>query len=274
MENNSSLFKYQKCMLLLLLVLAVGFAVLTIIGQKTPGLAINDGFLTLSLEDGGAVYAGKVMGDPMTITVTPSGQEIGVHVHVEGKVELPYRVVFPEGNITYLGVSFPKMEIYQGETLIFQGAYDPAPLRWSTDLREADGRPYEGGIIVGTGAVEDWENFSLDPYMVYRLARQQTFHYRGSWSNWFWMVLLSCLLAVDVFNPYALFGWLSREPEEGEHPVRWTRPGILRILFGLFSKELPDEETFRHPFRVRHVVILTLILLWYMNGVQQIKHIL
>jgi len=238
--EKSALIKFRKCILLLLLVMAVAFGVLTAIRQNRPGTIFENAFLSYSKKGETGVYSGTVHGDLVTITVTPNGTSTDVFIQVEGELDLPCRVEYPEGTVAFMGVSFPKLEIFRNEELIFQGGYDPEPLRFATYLRDSEGKPYrETGNNVAS-----WPDDSFSAGYIYFFAKQYTNAVQGSWAIWAMMVLFSCIVAVDLFVP----------------------------LYTIFLHRSTNKDVSCSSLILRRGLMFTLLLLGYVSGVQIIDY--
>lgn len=231
MKKSFSL-RYQLFVLLLLLTMAIVFGVITGIRKNQPGILLEDTVLSLSQEEnGGAVYSGKVRGDLVRVVVSPKEGCTDVLVHVNEDLVVTYKVSYPEGNVTYLGVDFPQIEISRDDTILFRGGYDPNPLFFGTHLRDTKGKPYQV-TAEDIDTPESCPEITFSVMTIYRLARQHTDAVQGNWTTWFMMVLLSGIVVFDLYNPIGIDP--DKEPSKRTLMIR---RGIMiaGLLFGYIS---------------------------------------
>lgn len=114
---------YQRGILLLLLALALVFAVIYRVRIARVGFLYQDKIFVPSEENGVTVYSGKISGEPAQFTVS---EDKAVSFHCGEKTYGPYTVTedptaLPEVEIEREGMT--GVEIREGEKLVFRGGF-------------------------------------------------------------------------------------------------------------------------------------------------------
>ena len=114
---------YQRGILLLLLALALVFAVIYRVRIARVGFLYQDKIFVPSEENGVTVYSGKISGEPAQFTVS---EDKAVLFHCGEKTYGPYTVTedptaLPEVEIEREGMT--GVEIREGEKLVFRGGF-------------------------------------------------------------------------------------------------------------------------------------------------------
>ena len=232
---NSSRSILQKTILVLLAAMAVVFGILTAWFQLRPGVSFQDTLLYPSQEGDTTVYAGKVHGDRVTVTVTPDGSAAGVDLTVEGRFSHHCRVTYPAGTITTAwGEALPRVEIVRDGEVLFQGGYDDSEDRAFSLWRENGTADISVGFSVSGGA-DPWYGFEFSAWDILRFARGPALSRRGSWAVWaLAALLLSSLTALDVAFPKALFyfrnHWWVKNPEPTESYMAIQKVGWVVLI--------------------------------------------
>ena len=207
--------KLQKAILLILLVMAVVFAVLTGVVRTKKGVLFEDGLLSIQQEGDRTVYSGTAQGQPVTVTVYPEEGAQVVELDVSVLIDHTYRVEHPGGTIVGKHGTYDKIRVTKNGRILFEGGYDPdAPFGSFCDTNgEPDLVGYARGYVTG----HFWDNYELFPTQVVRFANGPSTTCRGDWLIYALGVFLSAITAVCAAFPEHLFYWnhfLSvRDPE-------------------------------------------------------------
>ena len=235
---------YQRGILLLLLALALVFAVIDRVRIARVGFLYQDKIFVPSEENGVTVYSGKISGEPAQFTVS---EDKAVSFHCGEKTYGPYTVTedptaLPEVEIEREGMT--GVEIREGEKLVFRGGF------WQSGedywLRRQDGSMdlSVGVFVTGDGVMRDANGNAVDPLEpalsdILRLVYGPELTHKGSWLAWFGAVFLSILNAVSILYADELFHWdlsfqirnaETAEPSDWELMKRYLSCTVLTIM--------------------------------------------
>ena len=235
---------YQRGILLLLLALALVFAVIDRVRIARVGFLYQDKIFVPSEENGVTVYSGKISGEPAQFTVS---EDKAVSFHCGEKTYGPYTVTedptaLPEVEIEREGMT--GVEIREGEKLVFRGGF------WQSGedywLRRQDGSMdlSVGVFVTGDGVMRDANGNAVDPLEpalsdILRLVYGPELTHKGSWLAWFGAVFLSILNAVSILYADELFHWdlsfqirnaETAEPSDWELMKRYLSWTVLTIM--------------------------------------------
>lgn len=237
--------KLQKAILLILLVMAVVFAVLTGVVRTKKGVLFEGGLLSIQQEGDRTVYSGKAEGQKVTVTVYPDGEAQVVELAVGTLIDHIYRVEYPGGTISGDHGEYERIRItVKGssflEKKLFEGGYNPdAPFGSFCDT---NGEP---SLIlrtrVYTSTTGFWHNYELFPTEVVRFAHGPSTTCRGDWLIYALGVFLSLITAVAAAFPEHLFHWnhfLSvRDPEPTDFYMDCQRVSwviVTAVVLGVY----------------------------------------
>lgn len=235
---------YQRGILLLLLALALVFAVIYRVRIARVGFLYQDKIFVPSEENGVTVYSGKISGEPAQFTVS---EDKAVLFHCGEKTYGPYTVTedptaLPEVEIEREGMT--GVEIREGEKLVFRGGF------WQSGedywLRRQDGSMdlSVGVFVTGDGVMRDANGNAVDPLEpalsdILRLVYGPELTHKGSWLAWFGAVFISLLNTGSILYADELFRWnLSFQiqnaettvPSEWEMMKRYLSWTVLTIM--------------------------------------------
>ena len=235
---------YQRGILILLLALALVFAVIYRVRIARVGFLYQDKIFVPSEENGVTVYSGKISGEPAQFTVS---EDKAVSFHCGEKTYGPYTVTedptaLPEVEIEREGMT--GVEIREGEKLVFRGGF------WQSGedywLRRQDGSMdlSVGVFVTGDGVMRDANGNAVDPLEpalsdILRLVYGPELTHKGSWLAWFGAVFLSILNAVSILYADELFHWdlsfqirnaETAEPSDWELMKRYLSWTVLTIM--------------------------------------------
>lgn len=195
------LSKLQKGVLVTLLAMTVLFAVLTGIVRSHKGVQFGDALLRVEETEEATVYTGKVYGDNVTVSVSGDAfPDVEVTYTAEDGRHDVYTAEYPLEPVRTETGLVPGIRILKNGAVIFRGGYDP-----DEEFRcwfDENGAWSFGDWHVATGQqdVHDLTRGNL----VY-FANGPELMSRGSWGLYLLLLLITALLAFDIWNPTALF---------------------------------------------------------------------
>ena len=215
--------KLQKAILIILLVMAVVFAVVTGVVRAREGVIFEEGLLSVSQDGERTVYSGRAEGQQVTITVYPEGEKQVVELAVGTLIDHTYRVEYLGGTIKGAQGEYQRIRItMKGKTFLeetlFEGGYNPNGV--FSDFCDENGDPdmIAYGRAVINGSI--WYDYEMFPSQVMRFVNGPVTACRGDWLIYALAVFLSLIVAVCAAFPEHLFYWnhfLSvRDPEPTE----------------------------------------------------------
>ena len=217
MEKRSAL---QKAVLISAAAMAVAFAILTFVFHRLEGVKFEEGFLRVSAQaddPAATVYAGKIQGERVKITVTdcPDEQRTAVEVQVGDRVR-------DECVVEHIRIT-------RNGQLLFEGGYTAEHDMGWYDL-EGNWDPFTMSVSYSSTAGDDyWEHYETDRGTILSFARGPQLVSRGSWELYFAMLLLSALLALDAAFPLVIFHWQHmcdvKDPEPSDFYLGMQRAG-------------------------------------------------
>ena len=252
MQRFMELNRYQKCILILTLGIALFFSIIYPITIAKVGYPYKGEILIRTQKDGSTIYSGKIKGKLARFTVSEN-----------------QTVVFQYGKTTYtpyvlkedpaavpadkLYKNIIGVELSQGRQTLFRGGI--VDTGDSFLLFNADGSFYNPIeiTIIGSGGTEIYPNGSVKDSMapsvqtVIELLNRPTLMHKGVTSVWFMAILLCALNVVSILFSEELFRWGLRfwvrnaeqaEPSDWEIASRyigWTVLPLAALAFFLLG---------------------------------------
>lgn len=233
MQRIKNLNGYQKGLLLLMLAMALVFAVVYHVNVSRVGVLYQDAIFVPEEENGVTVYSGKVRGERAQITVSEGRSVV---FRCGDKTYGPYTVkedaaALPELEIGHEGMT--GVEIREGEQILFRGGF------WQTGedywLCNEDGSMEFFKILytTGDGAQRDADGNVVDPLEpslsdILRLVYGPELTHKGDWLAWLGAVFISFLAAGSILYADELFRFnLSFQIQNAEaaEPSEWEMVG-------------------------------------------------
>ena len=229
MQRIKNLNGYQKGLLLLMLAMALVFAVAYHMTIARVGVLYQNAIFVPAEENGVTVYSGKLRGERAQITVS---EDRSVVFQCGDKTYGPYTVkedptALPELEIGSEGMT--GVELREGEQILFRGGF------WQTGedywLCNEDGSMEFFKILytTGDGVQRDANGNVIDPLEpvlsdILRLVYGPELTHKGTWLAWLGAVFISFLTAVSILYADELFRWdLSFQIQNAEaaEPSEW-----------------------------------------------------
>lgn len=248
MERIKSLDRYQKGILLGMLLMAIAFLAAYAVTTSRVGFLYKDVILTPGSEDGNTVYSGRLEGRPARFTVSEDqtvvfehGDRIyGPYAAREDAAAVPQNT--PEaGEMTGI-------ELFCGDAVLFRGGV----LRFGDGywLYNEDGTIHGFTIsyVTSDGVERDENGNVIDPAEpsvpdILNLMEGPELTHKGEWPVWFGAVLVCGLNALLILFADELFrlnlSFQIRNPDRAEPSdfeiagryVCWTALALLALVF-------------------------------------------
>ena len=233
MQRIKNLNGYQKGLLLLLLAMALVFAVVYHATVSRVGILYQDAIFVPEEENGATVYSGKVRGERAQITVS---EDRSVVFRCGDKTYGPYTVkedptALPELDIEPGGMT--GVEIREGEKLLFRGGFWQSGEDYWLCNENGDMEFFEILYTTGDGVQRDADGSAVDPMEpapsdILRLVYGPELTHKGTWLAWLSAVFISFLAAGSILYADELFRFnLSFQIQNAEaaEPSEWEMVG-------------------------------------------------
>lgn len=233
----------QKIILILLLAMAVVFAILTAVSRSRPGVAFHDTLLRISQTGDRTVYSGSLRGSEIAVASRREGENTEVTLSVDGRLRHTYRLERLEGTIATdygFGTLARRIRITEDGTAIFEGGV--LPNGDSFYLVDEDGTLFMDVTLTVVGQSNPAAGGNLTAWEVVRFAGEPDRSVRGSWGVYAAALLLSALCALNTAFPRGMFylaHMLSvRDPEPTEFYLSVQRLSCVVLTVVAFAAYL------------------------------------
>lgn len=249
MGRIKELNRYQKGVLLLMIAMALVFAVLYPMTISRVGFEYKDSILVPSEESGSTVYSGKLMGEQASFTV--SADKTVVFQHGD-RTYGPYTVKEDSTAIPKdreMAEHMTGVELRKGKVIMFRGGVLKTGDSWW--LYNEDGTLYNFGFfyVTSDGIERDENGNIIDPVepsasTIFELMNGPELTHKGEGFAWFGAVFICIINALTIFFADELFRWNltfqirnvdHAEPSDWEIAGRyigWTvRPIMALVIF-------------------------------------------
>jgi len=252
MERIKNLNSYQKGILIVMIVMALIFAVIYPKTISRVGYRYNDAILVPTQENGNTIYSGKIQGKQARFIVSEDKSIIfqygdktyGTYTMKEDTTAIPKE--------QELAAQMTGIEIRNGDKILFRGGVlDAGNSYW---LYNEDGTLENFGhsIVTGDGIERDENGNVIDrmapsAYTIYELLNNPELMHKGSSLFWFGAVFICILNGISILFADELFRWNllfqirnveSAEPSDWEIAGRylgWTVMTILILILFIFG---------------------------------------
>lgn len=243
MERIKSLNRYQKGVLIIMITMALVFAVVYPMTISRVGFEYKDTILVPSQEKGGTVYSGKIQGQQVhfmvsedkTIVFQCGDKTYGPYTAEKDPTAIPKDEEMRE----YL----TGVELRQGEDILFRGGIlEIGDSYW---LYNEDGTIDNFGLsyVTGDGMERDENGNVIDPIepsasIILELMNDPELTHKGEWFAWFGAVFICVLNALSILFADELFRWNlafqirnvdNAEPSDWEIAGRYIGWTVLAI---------------------------------------------
>ncbi len=239
MERIKGLNRYQKGVLLFLVVIVIVFSAVYFMTVSRVGFAYKDTILVPSRETGSTVYSGELDGQPARFTVSADKSVTFQH---GDKTYGPYTAKEDPTAIPKdmeMAGAMVGVELLEGDSVLFRGGV----LELSNEywlLYNEDGTPYHfktGHITIINGIEIDENGNEIDPVepsasAILHLMGDPELTHKGEWIAWFGAMFLCVLNALLILFADEVFRWnLMFQIRDVEH----AEPSDLEIAGRYFS---------------------------------------
>lgn len=239
MDRIRELSRYGKLLLLVLIAMAIVFAVVYPVVTSREGYLYQGQILKAGTEDGNSTYSAKVKGEKWCITVTPDKT---VTFRFGDKQYGPYTAkkdptAIPEQN--GMASAMTGVEVRCGDEILFRGGIYDTGYSWIMKNEDGTDAGFTISVSAGNGTVVDANGKVIDPMepsvsTVLRLMKGPELTHKGHGGFWFLGAFFSLIGAAYILFADELFRWRYifqvRNPEDiepsdwelGMRPVAWT----------------------------------------------------
>ena len=233
MQRIKSLNGYQKGLLLLLLAMALVFAVVYHATVSRVGILYQDTIFVPEEEGGVSVYSGKIRGERAQITVSEGRSVV---FQCGDKTYDPYTVREDPTALPELEIgrdSMTGVEIREGEKLLFRGGFWQSGEDYWLFNEDGDVELPRIAYTTDDGVQRDADGNAVDPLEpslpdILRLVYGPELTHKGSWLAWLSAVFISFLAAGSILYADELFRFnLSFQIQNAEaaEPSEWEMVG-------------------------------------------------
>lgn len=232
MKKLKSLDRYQKGVLLFMIVMVLVFTAAYFVITSRKGFAYGDAILIPREENGSTVYSGKIRGNRASFTVSEGktvefqyGDKIyGPYIYQEDPAAVP--------EDSELKDSLIGVEIRRGDRILFRGGMLEGDSRW---LYNEDGSPEGSGFltVTNTGIMTDENGNIIDPMeppvsVLLDLLTGPELTNQGNWSMWLLGVFACAATGFTILFADELFRWKLSfliQNADGAQPSDWEIMG-------------------------------------------------
>lgn len=209
MAKLKSLNRFQKVILLFMLVMAVVFLVLYCVAASRVGFEFRDTILAPSQENGSTVYSGKIKGQEARFTLSADKTAV---FQYGGKTYGPYTVKEDPSAIPCEGLyeSMIGVELCQGEAVLFRGGILKSGMGYW--LYTEDGNMYDfqfspaaDGVVVRDESGNGIDTIAPSASDIIDLMYGARLTHKGNWLAWFGAMLICVINAALIFFADELF---------------------------------------------------------------------
>lgn len=214
METTEKLNLYQKAILILMIAMALIFAVLYAMTISRVGFAYNEEILVPNQEDGSTVYSGKIDGQPAKFTVSADKTVVfqcgrktyGPYITKKDPTAIPK---------DHMNESMTGVEIRQGDEILFRGGYFKN--KDSYYLYDEGGSPdFITVSYVGSDGIERGpdgnviDRLAPSASTILELVNGPKLTHKGAWFIWIGAVIICGMNALSIIFVDELFYFSMR----------------------------------------------------------------
>ena len=211
MDRIRSLNCYQQGILMIMIAMALVFAVMYPVTIRRVGFEYKNAILVPRQKNDGTVYSGKIRGQQAQFAVSADGTVV---FRYGDKTYGPYTAkedstAVPEGE--EMAEYMTGVELRRGETILFRGGVLNTGDAFF--LYHEDGTPDFGiSYATGDGVERDENGNEIDPMepsasTILKLMKNPELTHKGEGFAWFGAVLICVLNAISILFADELFRW-------------------------------------------------------------------
>ena len=239
-----NLNRYQKCFLLIMLLMSLVFTILYPITFSRVGYEYKNSILVPTQENNNIIYSGKIHGTPVHFTVS----EDKTLVYQYGdKTYGPYTLKEDSAAIPQnddMSGYMTGVELRCGEKILFRGGMlQTADSYW---LYNEDGTDYEFSYVAEDETERDADGNFIDPDepsagTILELMNDPLLTHKGNWTAWLGALIISIFNAFSILYADEIFRWnlaFQIRDTDGAEPSDWEIAGryvswIILIIVAL-----------------------------------------
>lgn len=243
-KRIKNLNRYQKCFLLIMLLMSLVFTILYPITISRVGYEYKNSILVPTQENNNIIYSGKIHGTQAHFTVS----EYKTLVFQYGdKTYGPYTLKEDLGAIPQnddMSEYMTGVELRCGENILFRGGVlQTADSYW---LYNEDGNDYEFSYMAEDETERDADGNIIDPDEpstgnILELMNDPVLTHKGNWTAWLCALIISIFNAFSILYADEIFRWnlaFQIRDTDGAEPSDWEIAGryvswIILILVAL-----------------------------------------
>lgn len=247
MERIRGLNRYQKAIIIIMIIMVLAFSVIYPITMSRVGFQYKGAILVPSRENGGTVYSGRLNWQKARFTVS---EDKTVVFQCGDKTYGPYTAKEDPSAVPKDDERAEEMtgvELRCGEEILFRGGVmDAGEFRF---LYNQDGSPADVGIYVEVNGIARDENGDIidplepSPGSILELMAGPELTHKGEWLLWAGAVALCILNVLSILFADELFRWqLSfsiRDPDRAQPSdweiagryIGWTALAAMALVF-------------------------------------------
>lgn len=266
MQKIKQLGLYEKCILLVVCVAILVFAVVYPVTIAREGFAYQNEILVPNYEDENVTYSGKIQGEQVRFTVSEDRE---VEFQYGDKIYGPYIAKEDPSAIpkdSELAEAMIGVELYKDKKMIFRGgAYEHSDGWWlfnedgsvdvTSDLFETTNGSWEtiDGMEIGEiDEIDETDETEPPVSVIFELMAGPEMTHKGDWICWIQAVAVCAFLAISILFADEIFRWNlvfrirnveQAEPSEWEIASRyivWTVLTIMAIALFVVGLQYPN----------------------------------
>ena len=235
---------YQKCFLLIMLLMSLAFTILYPITISRVGYEYKNSILVPTQENNNIIYSGKIHGTQAHFTVS---EDKTLVFQYGDKTYGPYTLKEDPGAIPQnddMSEYMTGVELRCGENILFRGGVlQTADSYW---LYNEDGNDYEFSNMAEDETERDADGNIIDPDEpstgnILELMNDPVLTHKGNWTAWLGALIISIFNAFSILYADEIFRWnlaFQIRDTDGAEPSDWEIAGryvswIILILVAL-----------------------------------------
>ena len=243
-KRIKNLNRYQKCFLLIMLLMSLVFTILYPITISRVGYEYKNSIFVPTQENNNIIYSGKIHGTQVHFEVS---EDKTLVFQYGDKTYGPYILEEDPGAIPQnddMSGYMTGVELRCGEKILFRGGVlQTADSYW---LYNEDGNDYEFSYVAEDGTERDADGNIIDPDEpstgnILELMNDPVLTHKGNWTAWLGALIISIFNAFSILYADEIFRWnlaFQIRDTDGAEPSDWEIAGryvswIILILVAL-----------------------------------------